>query len=156
MPIVAKGFITVSKAYFQFLYKFVPVHGHKRWTAFQSHRTLAAPRDQIAPCLPCLLSCPTQCTPLNMMIVSQPSPLPPLSSDDCAGQTRNNSFDSSAVYEGTPPMASGRPFEAKAVNLKPRPKTSLGTSRSYPGFPSPSASPSASPSMMGGCHPAPR
>lgn len=59
----------------------------------------------------------------DMYCVQSP-PLPPLCSD--------NPFNSCAVYEGA--FQTSRIFEAKAVNLVPRPKTSLGVSRSAPGF----------------------
>lgn len=77
------------------------------------------------------------------MSLAQLSPLPPLGNDDSVALVRN-SFDSSGVYEyeGAPPVRTNRLFEAKAVNLMPRPKTSLGTSRTPRGLAS--ASPSIS------------
>lgn len=76
------------------------------------------------------------------MYYAQSSPLPPLVVEDSSTTAtttvqhhhRNNPFDSSAVYEGAAHDPTGRIFEAKAVQLVPRPKTSLGVSRSSPGF----------------------
>lgn len=72
------------------------------------------------------------------MYYVQSSPLPPLVVEDSSTVHRNISFDSSAVYEGAAHDPTSRIFEAKAVHLVPRPKTSLGVSRSSPGFVPPS------------------
>ncbi|CAM9960238.1 unnamed protein product, partial [Ectocarpus fasciculatus] len=94
------------------------------------------------------------------MFTTQPvSPLPPLNSDDSPPQHQRGSFNSFATFGGASPVPANRLFEAKAVNLVPRPKTStsytrqLSSSSSLGLFP---ASSSPSPSSPNGDQPAPR
>ncbi|CAN0567649.1 unnamed protein product, partial [Ectocarpus sp. 12 AP-2014] len=64
------------------------------------------------------------------MFTTQPiSPLPPLNNDDSPTQHQRGSFNSVEAFGGASPVPANRLFEAKAVNLVPRPKTSTSHTR---------------------------
>ncbi|CAM9396364.1 unnamed protein product [Ectocarpus sp. 6 AP-2014] len=94
------------------------------------------------------------------MFTTQPvSPLPPLSNDDSPTQHQRGSFNSLAASGGASPVPANRLFEAKAVNLVPRPKTSMSHTRQLSSSASPGlflASSSPLPSSPNGDQPAPR
>ncbi|CAM9553492.1 unnamed protein product [Ectocarpus sp. 8 AP-2014] len=94
------------------------------------------------------------------MFTTQPvSPLPPLNNDDSPTQHQRGSFNSLAAFGGASPVPANRLFEAKAVNLVPRPKTSMSHTRQLSSSASPGlflASSSPLPSSPNGDQPAPR
>ncbi|CAN0465428.1 unnamed protein product [Ectocarpus sp. 12 AP-2014] len=64
------------------------------------------------------------------MFTTQPiSPLPSLNNDDSPTQHQMGSFNSVEAFGGASPVPANRLFEAKAVNLVPRPKTSTSHTR---------------------------
>ncbi|CAM9729408.1 unnamed protein product [Ectocarpus sp. 12 AP-2014] len=94
------------------------------------------------------------------MFTTQPiSPLPPLNNDDSPTQHQRGSFNSVAAFGGASPVPANRLFEAKTVNLVPRPKTSTSHTRQLSSSASLSlflASSSPLPSTPNGDQPVPR
>lgn len=93
------------------------------------------------------------------MFTTQPiSPLPPLNNND-SPQHQRGSFNSIAAFGGASPVPANHLFEAKAVNLVPRPKTSTSHTRQLSSSASLGlflASSSPLPSSANGDQPAPR